>query len=153
MRIRRHDCIATCIKKSLDAKGYITAVEPCLQLNDGLRKPDLVSKLGRKAVIIDAQIVSDSCRLDEAHAQKRSKYSSEEIVNKIKEMYDVDDVAVATVTLNWRGIWSGESARQLINLNLIQNRDLAVFSIKVAVGSVACFNTFTQYSNFRRGIG
>jgi len=141
------------VDRSLRRKGYTTVKEPLILTDAGTRIPDLIGILGSKALVLDAQVVTDGRSLDDVHSLKVQKYSTISIIQEVKRMYNVSDVQVLSVTLNWRGIWSGASVNELLALGVIRTTDTALISTRVAVGGVHSFRVFNRYVGYRRGVG
>lgn len=98
--IKRHDAIASYVCRSLEVQGYKVAVEPKINTDAGVRKPDIIGKLGMTALILDAQVVNDQIDLNNAHNRKVEYYKA--IDNLVKEKYDVRNVILSSITLSWR---------------------------------------------------
>lgn len=143
-RIERHDAVIKYIKRNLRTKGYEVAVEPRLMTTQGDRKPDLVAVRDRKALIIDAQVVTDSVNLQDADSTKREKYSGGDFLSRVKETFRVDETLTMSATLNWRGIWSKSSAKALLEEKVIRTSELSVLSARVLVGTLHCWSVFNR---------
>ena len=154
IRVDRHNSVASYIKHQLNNRGYITAEEPRMQTADGLRKPDLVACLGRKVVVVDAQVVTDSYSLDEAHRRKANYYNTPEICEHLSTRFRAETIDFLSVTLNWRGVWSKQSIDQLLKHDILRKKDSALVSTRVMIGGVRAFRNFnTTTMVYRRGIG
>jgi len=147
-RIKRHDVLVHYTARSLKQKGFEVHNEPRLRTTLGLRKPDLIAIKDRKALVVDAQVISDRYDLSKAHEEKCAKYSSEFVVDEIKKRYAVTDVITTSVTLNWRGVWSGRSADSLLKLNVLAKADLRTVSARALMGSVYCWHFFKKTTLF-----
>ncbi|KMQ84939.1 reverse transcriptase [Lasius niger] len=97
----------------------------------GMRKPDIVTKLGVTAVIVDAQVVNDQISLDSGYAKKIDYYN---IIDLIKEKYKVQNITLTSATLSWRGIWSQKSADSFVGLGVQRKRSLKVLFYRVIIG-------------------
>lgn len=117
-RIKRHNAVAAYVARALSRQEYTVAEEPEIRTTLGLRKPDIVAKLGQTVLVIDAQVVNDQMDLDTAHRMKSSIY--ENIEANIKQMFNVTAVRFTSVTLSWRGVWSEASARDLLSLGVLR---------------------------------
>ena len=117
-RIKRHDALCRTIAEGLRSRDHIVEEEPRIHTTMGLRKPDIIAKKGERGIIIDAQVVSASGSLDEAHNRKVAKYNTEEVLGGVAERLGVapENVTVASATLSWRGVWSKASHAQLREL-------------------------------------
>ncbi|KMQ85019.1 reverse transcriptase [Lasius niger] len=96
-RINRHDTVVSVIARALETTGYEVHVEPKIQTDIGMRKPDIVAKLEVTALIIDAQVVNDQISLDGAHARKIDYYNN---INLVKEKYKVQNATLTSATLS-----------------------------------------------------
>ena len=143
-RIDRHNSVIKYLRREATQRGLDTLEEPIIQTSDGPRKPDLVIKNGNRAVVIDAQIITDSFPLATAHRNKVGKYDRPEIRNDLRTLMDVDEVAVTSATLNWRGIWDSTSLQQLIDLGVLKKKDAALVSTRVLIGTYRSFRQFNE---------
>ncbi|KAL0103868.1 hypothetical protein PUN28_017905 [Cardiocondyla obscurior] len=125
-RIKRHNAIITYIERGLRRQEYEVSNEPEIHTKAGLRKPDLIAKRGITAILIDAQVVNDQTDLNSAHKQKSELYK--DLMETIKEKWNVQEVKFTSATLSWRGVWSGGSAEELTSLGIIRKRSLKVLS-------------------------
>lgn len=144
-RIKRHDAIVSYIHKRIDRRSNLDTecwVEPRLTTSIGVFKPDILLRRGSKAYILDAQIVTDCADLKHAHERKRSKYSKKEIRDEVVKLCGVEDVITSTVTLNWKGVWSKESATFLTQNDIVSYSDLKVISSRVCIGGIMCWRYF-----------
>lgn len=146
-RIKRHDAIVSYTSRALEVRGYRVQVEPEIQTEAGLRKPDLVAKKGDAAIVIDAQVVNDQIDLDTAHNNKVRYYRS--IEDSIRARYDVRNVNFSSVTLSWRGLWSRRSAEDMTGLGILRKRQLKVISTRAIIGGLTCFHTFNKTTQMR----
>lgn len=154
-RIKRHDAIVKYLARKIPRGGYQVFQEPRYDTEIGLRKPDLVAVLGETAVVVDAQVVSEQTMLTNAHERKKRYYSEPAVVEKIKQTHGVRRVITTSATLSWRGIWSPESARELLDIGYIRKSELKILSTRALIGGLAAFKMFnaTTSVEFRRGIG
>lgn len=134
--------MASYIARNLEKQEYTVNVEPKIETDEGIRKPDIVAKRGETALIIDAQIVNDQIDLDEAHKKKAAIYRS--LTSIIKTKYQVQEVKYTSVTLSWRGLWSKTSARELLDFGVIRKNALKVISFRVVVGGLAAYHQFNR---------
>lgn len=141
-RIDRHNSVVNYLERDASSRGYTTIKEPSTRTSEGTRKPDLVAISGSKALVVDAQVVTDGRGLNEAHSRKVAYYDTSEIKDVIKATYRVDQVAVTSATLNWRGVWASASIDSLLDCDVLRKKDSAVVSTRVAIGSIRCFRIF-----------
>lgn len=148
-RIKRHDAIVAYVKRTLMTKSSLVDEEPhFVSTTHGLRKPDLIAVLGDSALCLDAQVVSEHIKLDEAHATKADKYK--ELEESIKRRYNVETVRFGSITLNYRGVWSARSAKDLTSSGILLKRELKILSSRVVVGGLAGFWKFNKTTQFIR---
>lgn len=156
-RIRRHDAIVHYIQRTLSRAGFSVQLEPRYQTNDGLRKPDIVATMGRTALIIDAQVVSESACTRRAHRKKTDYYGkNEDLIRQIKRDTCASEVYTHSATLTWRGVWNATSVNELLNIGAIKKPDIAIISTRVLIGGIAAFRIFnatTSMLHWRRGVG
>lgn len=154
-RIKRHNAILTYMERRIKNSGYVIHQEPHYNTSIGLRKPDIVAVMGRTAVILDAQVVSEQTDLTLAHRRKIDYYSKPEIISAVQGTHNVENIVVASATLSWKGIWSGASAKQLGLLGFVNKSDLKIISTRVLIGDLAQFRQFNASTSVgrRTGIG
>ena len=115
-RIKRHNHLLKILADKLSRKGWTVQVEPHFICEQpvGLRKPDLlVYKPDDQAWIIDVTVVSDTYPdLNRPHRKKMAHYDEPEIKQAIQVLTGVDPTR-SSFTLNWRGIYSPESASDM----------------------------------------
>lgn len=155
-RMERHNAVVAYAKRSLHNRGYSVVEEPRLETSAGMRKPDIVANMGHTTIIFDAQVVTDGRNIEEAHATKIRKYSTEELKTRARERFGGSEVHVLAATLNWRGIWSENSLKDLVAMDVLRYRDAALVSTRVGIGSVRAFRLFNRTTSIkaqRKGIG
>ena len=135
-RIRRHDRILILAAEMWRRKGFCVEMELRIPTSIGLRKPDLlVYKPGQEAWVIDATVVSDKFTdLDIPHRQKMKYYDLPEII-AVAECKAGVAPSFSSITLNWRGIYSPGSARdlRLLQLTTADLRFLAAVCVEQGV--------------------
>lgn len=119
-RILRHDAICRIAASGLRQNGWTVRENPHYFLHSGLQKPDLVAAKDGTVQVIDAQVVSASTSLDDAHRRKVMKYDTPFLKHRVSQEFGVmvEDVHVTSITISWRGIWSSLSADQLSSIGL-----------------------------------
>ncbi|KAK2575343.1 hypothetical protein KPH14_012766 [Odynerus spinipes] len=160
-RIRRHNAVVSFVGRNLARAGYIVRYEPPYPTEEGVRKPDVVAVMGRTALLLDGQVVSDMANLQKAHNAKVSYYArNTQLINQIKNESGASDVKVLSVTLSWRGVWCPKSATELLSIGAINKKDLCIIASRVLIGGIAAFRTFNKRTALvahgvanRRGIG
>ena len=137
-RTKRHDNTLALLVKILSKKNYKVIREPTIRTEAGARKPDIVLWDGRKSVVLDVQIVSDSGRgptLDNAHAIKVNYYNTRDIKDWVsKETGHLP--SFTTLTLNWRGLLCNASLHTLQDLG-ISKQDTKLLTVRSLEGSVS----------------
>ena len=150
MRIKRHDAVAHYIGRGLASRGYTVELEPVFETVVGRRKPDIVATKVDLTLVIDAQVVSEHTDLDAAHRKKTSYYQDNlELRGKIRSRCGSSEVRYTSATLSWRGIWSAQSARQLVEYSAAKKADLKVLSTRVLLGGVVAFRFFNRTTSVR----
>lgn len=118
-------------------------VEPHLKTAEGLRKPDLVTVRGKKAITIDVQIIGDTRNPFLAHEEKISYYRhNPEVSRGVMCLTSCKEVQFSTLTINWRGVWSGGSVKELLDLGVIKRKQIKIVSMRVLLGSVFIYRKF-----------
>ncbi|CAL7932839.1 unnamed protein product [Xylocopa violacea] len=140
-RVARHNAIAAYVKRAL-AKNHKNVVEePHIRTPSGLRKPDLVAMRDNTVLVIDAQVVSEQSDLARAHEAKKTYYR-ESIHRELAEKYNTSDIKYTSVTISCRGIWSKQSAEDLIDLKVLKKKDLKVLSSRALIGGLNAYWMF-----------
>ncbi|CAE1248042.1 unnamed protein product [Acanthosepion pharaonis] len=78
LRIKRHNNVVLYVAQILKEKKYDVIMEPRLQTERGLRKPDLVILAKKEIIVLDVQIRPDSvvCTLDACNREKDREVQS-----------------------------------------------------------------------------
>ncbi|CAL7932985.1 unnamed protein product, partial [Xylocopa violacea] len=153
-RIERHNAIVAYIKRGLGKSCQTVDEEPTFTTTDGIRKPDLIAKRDNKAIVIDAQIISENYDLAMAHRNKVDYYRC--LKDAIKQRYKATEVKFTSATLSYRGVWSQHSVEDLIDLNALKKKELKIVSTRVLAGGLSAFwmfNRMTSCRRHRQGIG
>ena len=152
--VLRHNAVVKVLQKELDRLGLATILEPHVQTPVGLRKPDLVAYGPAGAYVIDAQVVSASTApLDQQHTAKVKKYSDiDEIREWVATRAGVPEeiVKFASCTLSWRGIWSGASARDMLEIG-VPERKLVGITTRVLQGSHTNWTRWNRQTELGEG--
>ena len=150
-RIARHDSLVAYMTGRLIELNFSVEEEETVRTEEGVRKPDIVARKGARAIVIDAQVVSDGHPLDHANAEKVNYYNKEAVKSAVaqKEQRPVRQVEVKAATISWRGIWSKTSAKELLEIGL-KTHDLDVMARR-AVEKGFKITTFWRRSTARRG--
>lgn len=156
-RIRRHDAVVAYLARGMEQRGFRVWREPKFNTGEGVRKPDIVATRSGRAVVLDAQVVSEQTLLDLAHRRKVRYYSDNvDLRLAIGTSMEVDEVTFHSATLSWRGLWSPRSASDLTALGVMGKGDIKVLSSRVLVGGVAAWRIFNRRTSVgfdRLGIG
>ncbi|KAL0098558.1 hypothetical protein PUN28_020514 [Cardiocondyla obscurior] len=154
-RINRHNAVVAYIARKMPRCGYEVFQEPVLETCNGKRKPDLIGVIGRTALVIDGQVVSEQTDLNQAHMRKVNYYNEPTVTQAIMDKYNVQNIKITSITLSWKGVWSPRSAAELRKLGLITTKDLKVLSCRVLIGDLAAYRIFnaTTTVQYRRGVG
>jgi len=130
----------------------VVIVEPSLQGESGLNKPDLVVLRPNHIDVIDVQVTTDGHSLDNAHQRKIQRYDTPDIRRELRRKFvATGDIEFHSATINWRRIWSGQSVKRLIAKGPLNKYDSPIISIKVMRGRLGCFRQFMYYSGYSRG--
>lgn len=149
-RIERHNAIINYVKRALVKKCERVEEEPLFVTAEGNRKPDLIAIQQDKAIVLDAQIVSEHIDLDTAHTNKVEKYQP--LNEAIKDRYVVNDVSYYTATLSYRGVWSAKSSKGLFDIGILKKKELKIIATRVLVGGLNAFWRFNKTTNVRHNI-
>ncbi|CAL7932921.1 unnamed protein product [Xylocopa violacea] len=140
-RVARHNAIAAYVKRALAKKYKNVVEEPHIRTPSGLRKPDLVAMRDNTVLVIDAQVVGEQSDLARAHEAKKTYYR-ESIHRELAEKYNTSDIKYSSVTISCRGIWSKQSAEDLIDLKVLNKKDLKVLSSRALIGGLNAYWMF-----------
>lgn len=141
-RIRRHDALTSYTIRGLEQRGFHVTREPHFKTSQGLMKPDILAVKDGAAYVIDAQVVTDGEPLRKAHSRKLDKYAI--LREPITLLHGTTDVFFHSLTVNWRGVWSSDSCKMLIDSGLIRKKDIPVISTRAIIGGIAAFNFFNK---------
>lgn len=136
-RVKRHDNIARYIAMRLHQLEWNVLWEPHYTVQGKVMKPDLVATQGAQTIIIDVQVVGTGMELAVLHKQKATKYSVPDLLRQVQGQRR-EPPLVTTATMNLRGIWSRESARDLLSLGLTKS-DLKLMTVRCLQGGLQCF--------------
>jgi len=139
------------IAQRLERQGSAVEIEPKIKTDNGIRKPDLIVKMGQTALVVDAQVVNDQIDLNAAHQRKSEVYRKTE--EELKQRYSVSTVRYTSVTLSWRGVWSAASAEDLLGLGTIRKDALKIISSRVIIGGLTSFHLFNKTTSVRSRSG
>ncbi|CAL7932763.1 unnamed protein product, partial [Xylocopa violacea] len=140
-RVARHNAIAAYVKRALAKKYENVVEEPHIKTPSGLRKPDLVAMRENTVLVVDAQVVGEQSDLARAHEAKKTYYK-ESIHRELVEKYNTSDIKYTSVTISCRGIWSKQSAEDLIDLKVLNKKDLKVLSSRALIGGLNAYWMF-----------
>lgn len=154
-RIARHDAILRLLTREFDNRGFSCFIEPVYRVPAGTFKPDLVAYSSSQVVVVDVQIINDQFNLEEAHFTKVAKYDS--VLRDLLEPQRPLGVSFSSLTLNWRGCVSLNSAVELSRLGL-SNRFYKLVSSQTLIGGVRSWRlhqrmTARRPAEVRKGIG
>ncbi|KAG0421088.1 hypothetical protein HPB47_003015 [Ixodes persulcatus] len=133
-------CKASC--RARESLGHV--LQACRRGHRGrvnvqrkVMKPDLVATKGAQTIIIDVQVVGTGKKLAFLHQQKAAKYTVPNLLRQVQGKQK-EPPLVTTATMNFRGIWSKDSARDLLSLGLTKS-DLKLMTVRCLQGGLRCF--------------
>lgn len=141
-RVARHDAVVFYLARALKKKYERVDVEPHFQTPEGLRKPDLVAKLGQTALVVDAQVVGEQVDLATAHERKTDYY--QELRKDMEARYEVTSVVFTSATLTCRGLWCRTSVEDLLRMDVIKKKEVKVLSSRVLIGGMNAYRIFSK---------
>lgn len=150
-RIARHNAIASYVKRALSKKYDIIQEEPHIQTSVGLRKPDLVAAKDNTVLVVDAQIVGEQSDLTAAHERKK-EYYRDSIHSALLQKYNVSEIEYTSITLSCRGIWSPESAEDLVQRGILKKSELKLMASRALIGGINAYRMFSRTTATRRRI-
>lgn len=150
MRIQRHNAISHYLARNLIKRGFNVEEEPHLITDEGLRKPDIVATMGQTSIILDSQVVGEQADLERENKNKVNYYgNNRSLHNLIKAKYGSQNVITLAATISSRGVWSKQSAEELLRRDIIKKSELRILTSRVLIGSVACWNIFNRMTSTR----
>ncbi|KAG0418274.1 hypothetical protein HPB47_004988 [Ixodes persulcatus] len=102
--------------------------EPHYSVQGKVMKPDLLATKGAQAIIIDVQVVGTGMELAFLHQQKAAEYTVPDLPRQVQGKRK-EPPLVTTATMNFRGIWSKDSARDFLSLGLTK-LDLKLMKVR-----------------------
>jgi hypothetical protein len=133
--------------------GKDCLVEPTIPTPAGRRIPDLLSKHGDTAWVIDVQVTSDAGigSMSDAFDRKCLYYSREKaaITDFVKQIWDVSEIKFGAVIASWRGAVCKRSTDLLRNLGLGTNT-VELIAVKAVEGSAEIAKTWSRRTTRRR---
>jgi len=121
------------VAKMLEKRGYEVRVQPIIQTDAGIRKPNILAIIpGVSATVMDVTIITDSLDLRTSHELKRQYYDTQSIHEYASRHAGCADseVEFSSVTFNWLGALCKQSAKALLGLGLSKN-NLKLLSISI----------------------
>ena len=144
-RIDRHDAVLSYLGRNLRRQGFEVQEEPHYRMQEGLRMPDIVAKMGTLGLVIDAQIVGEQSHLERARTAKIRKYADNpDIERAIQRETGAANIRHLPVILFWKGIWCKTSASDFLTLGTITRRNLAVIATRVLIGGIFTHRDFNR---------
>lgn len=131
LRIKRHNNVVLYVAQILKEKKYDVIMEPRLQTERGLRKPDLVILAKKEIIVLDVQIRPDSvvCTLDACNREKIAKYNQPYVLDAIRDRFGHGlPIKVIALTYNWRGAAAQQSYQDCITNKLLRWRHFGPIS-------------------------
>lgn len=129
-RIERHNAITNYVNRALNIKNYSKVEEepPSPRLKDYGNQ----ISLQLTALVLDAQVVGEHINVDVAHTTKSEKYK--DLREMIKKRYNVESVEFSSITLNYRGVWSSLSAKDLCEKwKILKKQEIKILSSRAAI--------------------
>jgi hypothetical protein len=140
--LRRHDRVVKLLVKNLERKDYTVTEEPHIQTMFGMRKPDIIAVKNWCVHVIDPTICGDYRNPDYYHREKVRKYAQDpDIVKYLRDKYPGHLIKFTSLTVSFRGVFSKESAEDLLNLG-VSKATLKKAALHAIEGSVMCFRWF-----------
>ncbi|CAN7982141.1 unnamed protein product, partial [Ixodes pacificus] len=138
-RVKRQN-VARYVAMRLNQLKWNVLWEPHYNVQGKVMKPDFVATKGAMAVIIDVQVVCTGMELAFSHEQKAAKYTVPDLLQQVQGNRQ-ELPLVTTVTMNFRGIWSKDSARDLLSLGLTKSdlKLMTQLSVRCLQGGMRCF--------------
>jgi len=142
LRIKRHDEVKIFIVSKLVPSKPVT-VEPTLNANGKLYKPDLIIKSENKAFIVDVTVrYGHRDYLQRANQEKKDKCAP--CLEKIRQQLLCEESEVLPIVVGSRGVMPRSTAENLKTLGLKKN-DILTIALNVLRSSVEIANIFIDY--------
>ena len=147
-RIKRHDRVLAETSKALSKLGYTTLIEPHIQTESGLRKPDIVAYNVARGIsaVIDVTICTDNIEVNRAHFKKVETYAQHpEITRYVEALSGGREPFYSGVAINWRGAIAPQSAQDLRTMGVSERtlKLLSVITVEQSALIHRLFNTNT----------
>lgn len=142
LRIKRHDEVKNFIFSKLAPSKPVT-VEPTLNINGRLFKPDLIIKSENKAFIVDVTVrYEHRDYLQVANKEKKEKYAP--CLENIRQQMMCSESEVLPVVIGSRGAMPRDTVENLKILGLKKN-DILTIALNVLRSSIEIANIFIDY--------
>ena len=122
-RIMRHDTLMEKFLQQLEIRGWTVCRALTIPVRGGtLQKPDGVIYKDTQCWVIDATIVADNAKLNDAFMSKCYKYDTQAVrdwCRSNRPSHDVsDDVLFGALVFHWQGAMAAQSASMCRSLNI-----------------------------------
>ena len=107
--------------------------------------------MGNLGLVIDAQVAGEQSDLERARTLKVQKYAGNPVIQRAIEDLRATNILHLPAILSCRGVWSKKSADDLLRIDTINRRDLAIIATRVLIGGAIAhrvFNTSTAVKNW-----
>lgn len=142
-RVVRHDDITRFVAGRLRQRGFEVVREVRIPDGGTFCKPDIIACKSNEAIILDTQVSADGFPLSRPHQSKCDRYGTPEILQWVREYTGANAVSASSITLNWRGGFSIESARVLKRLGLTSG-DLEICSVKALTWTYSIYRMWSK---------
>ncbi|CAK9798939.1 Retrovirus-related Pol polyprotein from type-1 retrotransposable element R2 (Fragment) [Anthophora plagiata] len=143
IRINRHDNINKIVKTSLEKANVKTENAPRLTTKNDRYVPDIIALKDNLAYIIETTVAyeTNNSSMNNAYKIKKQKYSTTDLIEKVKNIYNVPNVKVMPFVVGARGSWLNTN-EQIVNEFKLSHNLKSIISSTALQWGVTIHRTF-----------
>ena len=124
LRTARHDNILGFIEESCRENLHDYVREPTIPTSEGVRRPDLIVKIGECAYVVDLTISSDHVHLSTPYQAKVPYYDRYDIRQWVLTRFGCRDVTFSAIVYSWHGCTLPESVSTLDRIGMSRYKQI-----------------------------
>ena len=144
-----HDNILGFIEESCRENLHDYVREPTIPTSQGVRRPDLIVKIGECAYVVDLTISSDHVHLSTPYQAKVRYYDQADIRQWVLTRFGCRSVAFSAIVYSWRGCTLPKSVAMLDTIGMPRYKQIIPI-IRVLTYTANMYRLFTR-STTRHG--
>ena len=149
LRTARHDNILGFIEETCRENLHDFEREPTIPTSQGVRRPDLIVKIGECAHVVDLTISSDHVHLSTPYQAKVRYYDQADIRQWVLRRFGCTSVAFGAIVYSWRGCTLPKSVAMLDTIGMPRYMQIIPI-IRVLTYTANMYRLFTR-STTRHG--